>query len=199
MKRRILVSILAGSMACAGLAIADMPPHTSKTMGSPVTAITIDIFSDFECPKCKAVHETWMGSLLRDYVLRGKARLVQHEFPLPQHLYSRTAACYACAADRVGKYGEVCDVLFKNQDEWSKSGKVDETACSVLTPAEAAKVRKLAKDPAILAEVENDYQTGLKSHVNETPTILVTYRGKQYKANVMSSYSFFTRFLDSLR
>ncbi len=185
-------------MLIAGFAAAQMPPKTSKTMGTPVAAITIDIFSDFECPKCKAIHETWMGPLIRDYVLKGKVRLNQREFPLPQHAYARTAACYACAADRVGKYGEVCDVLFKNQQSWEKSGKVDETVCSVLTPTEAAKVRALAKDPAIQAQVQSDVDLGMKAHLNETPTILVSYAGKQYKANVMGSYAFFTRFLDSL-
>ena len=198
MKRRIVLFGLTGALVLAGLAAAEMPPKTSKTMGTPIAAITIDIFSDFQCPHCKLVHETWMGPLIRDYVLKGKVKLNQHEFPLPQHTYAKTAACYACAADRVGKYGEVCDVLFKNQQTWEQNGKVDETACSVLTPAEAAKVRSLAKDPAIIAQVQSDLDMGNKAQVHETPTIFVNYRGKQYEADVKSSYAFFARFLDSL-
>ncbi len=96
---------------------------------------------------------------------RARAYLIQHEFPLPQHAYAKTAACYACAADRVGKYGEVCDVLFKKQEEWEKDGKVDQAACSVLTPAEAAKVRTLAKDPEILAQVQKDMDLGMKARL----------------------------------
>jgi hypothetical protein len=38
--------------------------------------------------------------------------LVQREYPLPIHAYARQAACYACAAERIGRYQEVCDQLF---------------------------------------------------------------------------------------
>ena len=174
MKKRILLSTVVAALALAGLAVAQMPPKTSKTMGTPLSAITIDLFSDFQCPLCKQLHETWMAPLVRDFVATGRVKLNQHEFPLPQHAYARTAACYACAADRVGKYGEVCDVLFKNQAVWERDGKVDQTVCSVLTPAEATKVRALAKDPAILAQVQSDVNLGLEAHVNETPPMLVT-------------------------
>jgi protein-disulfide isomerase len=188
-----LVTLLAG-----GLALAQMPPKTSKTMGTPVAAITIDLYSDFQCPHCKLLHETWMGPLIRDYVLTGKVHLIQHEFPLPQHPYAKTAAYYACAADRIGKYGEVADALFKNQDAWGRDGKVDETVSSVLMPAEAAKVRALAKDPAIAAQVEKDLDLGRQIPLKETPTVIVTYKGKHYPADVRSSYAIFAIFLNSL-
>jgi protein-disulfide isomerase len=184
--------------ATAGLAFAENPAKVTKVMGTPVSAITIEVYSDFQCPKCKFLHENWMGPLIRDYVRTGRAYLIQHEFPLTQHAYAKTAACYACAADRVGKYGEVCDALFKKQEEWEKDGKVDQTACSVLTPSEAAKVRTLAKDPEILAQVQKDMDLGMKVPLRSTPTVIVTYKGKKYPVDVQGSYSIFTRFLDSL-
>src|SRR5208282_1711452 len=116
--------------------------------------ILIDIYSDFQCPACKALHENTLGQLAYDYVDKGKVYLVHHEFPLPQHAHAMEAACYACAASRVGKYQQVSDVLFRSQQTWAANGKVDETVCGVLTPAEAKKVRALAKDPAITAEVQ---------------------------------------------
>jgi protein-disulfide isomerase len=194
----ITVSVMfTGIFTIGGLA-AENPAKVTKVMGTPVSAITIEVYSDFQCPHCKLLHETWMGPLIKDYVLTGRAYLIQHEFPLSQHPYAKTAACYACAADRVGKYGEVCDVLFKKQDDWGKDGKVDQTACSVLTPAEAAKVRTLAKDPEILAQVQKDMDLGMKVPLRSTPTVIVTYKGKKYPVDVMGSYSIFTRFLDSL-
>jgi protein-disulfide isomerase len=196
MKTRALISI--ATIALASLAQADLPAKTSKVMGTPIAAITIDVYSDFECPFCKKLHETWMEPLIRNYVLTGKVQLIQHEFPLQQHLYAKTAACYACAAERVGKYGEVCDILFKKQDDWSKDGKVEQTACSVLTPAEAKQVRALAKDPAILAQVQKDIDSGTRARVGRTPTVIVSYKGKHYNADVQASYVSFARFLDSL-
>jgi len=194
----MLTAVFLGTFVIVGLAFAENPAKVTKVMGTPVSAITIEVYSDFQCPKCKFLHENWMGPLIRDYVRTGRAYLIQHEFPLPQHTYARTAACYACAADRVGKYGEVCDVLFKNQQEWEKDGKVDQTACSVLTPAEAAKVRTLAKDPEILAQVQKDVDLGMQARLTGTPTVIVTYKGKHYPVDVMGSYSIFTRLLDSL-
>lgn len=196
MKTRGMIAI--ATMVLASLAQADLPPKTSKMMGTPVAAITIDIYSDFECPFCKKLHETWMEPLIRNYVLTGKVQLIQHEFPLTQHLFARTAANYAVAADRVGKYGEVCDILFKKQEEWSKDGKVDQTACSVLNAAEAKKVRELVKDPSILAQVQKDIDAGMQAKLQRTPTVIVSYKGKHYNADVQASYASFARFLDSL-
>ena len=114
------------------------------------------------------------------------------------HAYAKTAACYACAAERVGKYEQVCDVLFSKQNEWENSGKVEEAACSVLTPAEAAKVKALAKDPSVAAEVEGDKTVGLSKGINGTPTMLISYNGKTYPVNGPVSYAMLQRFLDSL-
>ena len=197
--RVISATLLALLFMLAGHAPAETPAKVTKVMGTPVSAITIDVYSDFQCPKCKFLHENWMGPLIRDYVRTGRAYLIQHEFPLSQHAYARTAASYACAAHRVGKYGEVSDVLFKNQEEWEKDGKVDETVCSVLTPAEAIKVRALAKDPEILAQVERDLELGAQIPLRETPTVIVSYKGKHYPVDVRGSYAIFTRLLDSLR
>ena len=187
-----------GIFAIGGLALAENSAKVTKVMGTPVSAITVEVYSDFQCPKCKFLHENWMGPFIRDYVRTGRVYLIQHEFPLSQHAYAKTAACYACAADRVGKYGEVCDILFKKQEEWEKDGKVDQTACSVLTPAEAAKVRTLAKDPEILAQVQKDLDQGMQIPLRSTPTVIVSYKGKHYPVDVMGSYSIFTRLLDSL-
>ncbi len=196
------ISLFAASLVAMLMAVALSPAETdakvTKVMGTPMSAITIEVYSDFQCPYCKRLHETWMGPLIKDYVRTGRAYLIQHEFPLPQHAYAKTAACYACAADRIGKYGEVCDILFKKQEEWDKDGKVDQTACSVLTPAEAAKVRALAKDPVILAQVQKDLDLGTQARLTRTPTVIVSYKGRHYPVDVMASYSSFTRFLDSL-
>jgi protein-disulfide isomerase len=198
MKIRFICAALAAMLLTVGLMPADTPAKVTKLMGTPVAAITVEIYSDFQCPHCKLLHETWMEPLIRDYVRTGRAYLIQHEFPLSQHPYARTAASYACAADRVGKYGEVSDILFKKQEEWGKDGKVDQTACSVLTPAEAVKVRALTKDPAILAQIEKDLALGAKIPLTMTPTVVVTYKGRHYPVNVEASYSLFAKLLDSL-
>jgi protein-disulfide isomerase len=168
-----------------------------RSQGSASAPIVMDVYSDFQCPTCKIVHETILNQLVYDYVNKGKVYLVHHEYPLPYHAHAMEAACYACAASRVGKYDQVCDVLFHQQQTWAADGKVDETVCSVLTPAEAKKVRALAKDPAIAAEVRQDIQAGRTAQVNATPTMILTHRGKQYRLPI-ANYDILRRLIDQL-
>src|SRR5262249_42892283 len=133
-----------------------------KASGKPTAPIAIEIYSDFECPACKQLHETTMRQVVESYVNTGKVYLVHREFPLPMHKYSRIAPPYVCVANRIAKDGVVADALFRQQESWSKTGNVDAEVSSVLSPAEAAKVRTLAKDPQIEAVVEEDIALGKK-------------------------------------
>jgi protein-disulfide isomerase len=158
----------------------------------------IEVFSDFQCPLCKTLHDEALRSLMKDYVGNGKVYLIHRNFPLTQHAYSRQAALYATAAERIGKYQQVADALYANQAAWSASGKVDETACSVLTPAEAKQVRALVATPATVASVEQDLALGKKVRLDATPTMIVTYRLKQYPLVGAVNYNLLKSFLDDL-
>jgi protein-disulfide isomerase len=173
-------------------------PSNGKAVGLPNAPILIEVFSDFQCPACKTLHEQTLMPLVRDYVSAGKVYLIYRQFPLSMHPYARVAASYACAAERVGKYEQVSTVLFRNQAAWSADGKVDETACRVLTAAEAKKVRALIKDPGVAAEIEQDLGLGQKANVRQTPTMMVTHRLKQYPLSGLQNYGLFRRFLDEL-
>ena len=146
-----------------------------KAIGAPGAPVTIEIFSDFECPACKIFHETTLPQLVKDFALTGKAYIVSREFPLniPAHKYSREAANYATAAARIGKYSEVAAKLFHTQESWGATGKVWETVASVLTAEQQKKVQALVKEPGVLKEVQADVDFGQASGVNQTPTLFV--------------------------
>ncbi len=170
----------------------------AKAFGNPAAPLTIELFSDFQCPACRQLHLQELPMIMRDYVNTGKAYLVYKEFPLPMHPHSREAAALACASARVGKYEQVADVLFQTQPSWAESGKVYETVASVLTPAEQKKVQTLAKDPAILSEVEQDIQEGQRERVNQTPTMLIIRNGRKYPIGGSLNYDLLRRFFDDL-
>ena len=186
------------SLLClmAGAAASQIPVN-GKTAGMSIAPVVIEIFSDFQCPACKTLHEEMLPSLLANYVAKGRVYLIHREFPLTMHAYAGQAAAYACAAERVGKYDQVANALFRKQATWSVDGKVDETACSVLTPEEARKVRALAKDPSIAAEIQRDVQAGQKAGINQTPTLLITRDRKQYPVT-STNYDLVRRLLDEL-
>jgi protein-disulfide isomerase len=96
------------------------------------------------------------------------------------------------------RYEQAGDVLFRTQESWAASGNVDQTVCSILTQVEAKKVRALAKDPAVIAEVQQDIQAGRSANVSATPTLILTHRAKQYRLPGGASYEIMRRFIDQL-
>lgn len=173
-------------------------PSKGKAVGLPNAPILIEVFSDFQCPACKTLHEQTLMPMVRDYVSVGKVYLIYRSYPLPGHAYAREAASYACAAGRIGKYEQVSNALYANQAVWSANGKVDETACRGLTAADAKKVRALIKDPSVAAEIQQDLELGRKANVSQTPTMVVTHHLKQYPLSGFQNYGLLRRFLDEL-
>jgi protein-disulfide isomerase len=114
------------------------------------------------------------------------------------HQYSREAAGYATAAARLGKYEQVADALFLKQVAWSASGKVWDAVANVLTPAEAKKVQSLAKDPAVLSEVQHDLELGRAAAINQTPTMIVTRGTSRFPVVGAVNYTLLRSLLDGL-
>lgn len=194
------MKLSASALLLAALVISSPSAQTKSTRAvGPVTAaVRIDLFSDFECPACKALHEQTITRVKEEFASKGKLRLVHHDFPLPQHKHSRQAAILAAAADRLGKFDEVADALFRQQESWSKFGGVDTVVDSVLTPDERRKLREIAKDPAILANIERDIQLGQRMKVSSTPTMIVTHDGKPNPVVGVVSYTVFSKYLNTI-
>jgi protein-disulfide isomerase len=194
------MQLFASALLLAALVMSSPAAQTKSTRATgPVTAaVRIDVFSDFQCPACKALHEQTMRRVKEEFALKGKLRLVHHDFPLPQHTYARRAAILAAAADRLGKYDEAADALFRQQESWSQSGNVDAVVDSVLTPEERKKLREIAKDPAILAGIERDVQLGQRMKVGSTPTMIVTHDGKPNPVVGVVSYTVFSKYLNTI-
>ena len=171
-------------------------PPSGRAIGPIVAKVTVDVYSDFQCPHCKALEEQTLPRVKQEYALKGQIRLVHHDFPLPGHPYAKQAALFAAAADRVGKFEQVSDVLFKQQDTWGANGKVEEVVDSVLTTAEARKVHDLVNDPSVAAVVQRDIDLGTRLNITSTPTIIITKNLKSERVVGFVSYSILARYLD---
>ena len=190
------------SLALAALVASSPTPSaqsaTARSVGPVTAAVRIDLFSDFQCPACKALHEQTIKRVKEEFAQTGRIRLVHHDFPLPQHKFARQAAVLAAAADRLGKFDVVADALFRQQESWSQSGAVDAVVDSVLTPEERKKLREIAKDPAIAANIERDIQLGTRMLVSSTPTMIVTHDGKPNPVVGVVSYPVFSKYLGTI-
>ena len=95
----------------AKVAVGDNP-----TLGRKDAPLTIIEFSDYQCPFCRQFVETTLPALKKDYVDAGKLRYVFRDFPLDQiHPQARKAAEAARCANDQGRYWEMHDLLFQNQ------------------------------------------------------------------------------------
>jgi protein-disulfide isomerase len=182
------------------IAAAPTDAGMGKTMGNPSAPILLELYSDFMCPHCKHLHEDILPAIILDFVKTGKAYLVFREYPLPipQHVYSKQAAAYATAAARVGKYEAVSDILFRQQEQWGMSGRVWETVAMALTPEEQKKVQALVNDASVQGEVQHELERAQRSMLNQTPTMVVTYKLKQQPWTMWDDYNLFKGYLDGL-
>jgi protein-disulfide isomerase len=186
------------AIALCAAATAAAQGGSTRSVGPLMARVTVEVYSDFQCPHCKALHEQTLGRVKDEYAAKGRIRLVHRDFPLPMHPYAKQAALLANAADRIGKYDQVADVLFQQQDAWSATGKVEEAVDSVLTPAEARKVRELAKDPEVAAGLQRDIDLGNRLKVTSTPTLIIAHDLKPERVTGFVTYGILSRLLDQL-
>jgi protein-disulfide isomerase len=91
--------------------------------GNPDAPVTLEEFGDFQCPPCGKFSE-FVEELLKEY--NPRLRLVFRNFPLSGHEHAREAALVAEAAGLQGKFWEMHDTLYREQDTWSKAPNVRE-------------------------------------------------------------------------
>ena len=91
--------------------------------GNPDAPVTLEEFGDFQCPPCGKFSE-FVEDLLKEY--NSRLRLVFRNFPLSGHEHAREAALAAEAAGLQGKFWEMHDTLYREQETWTKAPNVRE-------------------------------------------------------------------------
>ncbi|MDH3312094.1 MAG: DsbA family protein [Nitrosopumilus sp.] len=95
-------------------------------IGNPDAPITIIEFSDFQCPFCARFHIQTLPLILEQYIEQGKVKLVFRDFPIQSiHPNALPASVAAECANEQGKFREMHDMLFDNQNQWNKQETVD--------------------------------------------------------------------------
>jgi protein-disulfide isomerase len=102
-------------IAAAGFAATDEPGHALGPASAPVT---LEEYADFECPSCAKLSDP-LNELAKEFGPR--LRVVFHHYPLAEHKYARQAALAAEAAGLQGKFWEMHDILYKDQEVWANT------------------------------------------------------------------------------
>src|SRR3954469_9248290 len=87
--------------------------------GAADAKVTIVEFSDFQCPFCSRVAPT-VDKIVKDYPKQ--VRLMFRHNPLPFHNNAQLAAEAAVAAEAQGKFWEMHDKMFANQQALDRAG-----------------------------------------------------------------------------
>lgn len=176
-------------------------PAAGKTLGSKNAPITIEVFSDFQCPACRAFYEGTLKQVIDDYVNTGKVYLIHRDFPLDMHPYSHDAARLANAAAQIGQFETMERALFDKQDIWSPTGKIEEAVAPSFSAPQMKRIHDITAQHAseLNASIEHDRTMGTQRNVNQTPSIFVTARGKtEPLPGGGVSYSLMKQYLDYL-
>ena len=148
------------------VAIGSIVPRGNKS--APVTMIE---FSDYQCPFCKRHFQQTVPTLLKDYVDTGKLRYAFRDFPLAQiHPLATKAAEAARCAGEQGKYWEMHDRLFANQDAL-ESEKLPGHAKAV--GLDETKFRQCLDQGRSAAAVKADLDAGTQLGIRGTPAIVL--------------------------
>lgn len=156
----------------------DVQPKIESPIPMDGAKVMVVIFSDFQCPHCRAAHESYKP-IIAKYAASG-VRFVLKHFPLEGECNTyapnggHSAACEAAAAvvlaRQTGKAEKMTDWLFDNQEKLTPSG-VREAAHDIGGVPDFNSAYADA-----LKEVRADANLGGVIGVGSTPTIVLDNR-----------------------
>ncbi|MBI5530941.1 MAG: DsbA family protein [Candidatus Doudnabacteria bacterium] len=154
---------------------------SAPVLGNKNAKVTVEEFSDFQCPYCKQFFSDTFAQIKSKYIDTGKIKFVFRNFPLPIHANAQGAAVAAECANNQGKFWEYHDLLFKN-------GQADGTNLALADLKKYAdqmglnngtfgfgknKFNQCLDSNATLSIVQGDLKDGQTAGVSGTPTFYV--------------------------
>jgi protein-disulfide isomerase len=148
-----------------------IPPNLA---GSPTASVTVEEFADFQCPTCASTHPI-MNEIKSLYGTRIK--FIFRHFPLaiPAHDKSYEAAVAAESAGLQGKFWDMQNLLFTNQQAWTKDPGYKEIwdGYAKKLGIDVAKFQSDMAGIGAKSRVDEDMKRGRGLNVNGTPTIFI--------------------------
>ncbi|SJZ50469.1 Thioredoxin [Chitinophaga eiseniae] len=153
------------------------PPITSRdhVTGNQQGSTEIVEYGDFQCPYCGEAF-----GIVRDLLQAlGNVKFVFRHFPLAEsHEYAMDAAIATEAAARQQQFWPMHDALYQHQQELS-----DElfTELAQQLQLNLDQFREDMQDNILVSKVEADFESGIRSGVNGTPTFFIN--GKRFNGD----------------
>lgn len=142
--------------------------HIAGDITAPLELVE---YGDYECPYCGRAYP-----IVKDIQqqLGRDIKFIFRNFPLSNmHPHAFSAAVATEAAGLQGKFWEMHDVIFENQKNLDAEN-IFRLAEAIGLNTERFKTDMQQK--ALIDKVEKDFESGIKSGVNRTPTFFVNRR-----------------------
>jgi len=136
-------------------------------LGPATAKVTITEFGDYQCSACAAAAPV-LRQLLTEY--DGQVALVFRNFPLPGHPFAEPAAEAAEAAGEQGKFWEMHDLLYADQQRLSPQ---DLRARAAYLGLDLRKFDEAISSGRARKRVETDIEEGKRIGLWYTPWIMV--------------------------
>src|SRR5438309_10865602 len=165
-------------MATQGIIQLTQPVSGRDHIRGPHSAeVSLVEYGDFECPYCRAAEPIVVGLI---EALGNQLSVTFRHFPMLEvHPHAQHAAEVAEAAAAQGRFWEMHDMLFANQNALDDASLVNYAADLTL---DADRVRRELASHEHAGRVAEDRRSGLASGVNGTPTFYID--GVRYEGSV---------------
>jgi protein-disulfide isomerase len=145
--------------------------HIQGNKNAPITLVE---YGDFECPHCG--HAYPIIKEIQEY-FGDNLRFVYRHFPLAEMHPMAKPAAEACEfAAKYGKFWEMHDLIFENQESLSLQLLVDLASSIGLN---AVEMKKALDQHEFDLKIKKDFLEGAKSGVNGTPSFFIN--GQKYE------------------
>ena len=146
-------------------------------LGNKKAPVTVIEFSDFECPFCRSFWRDTLSLIKSTYIDTGKVRFVYRDFPLSFHPGAQVAAEAAECAEDQGKYWEMHDKIFQEQDKQGQGtiqfSKTDVVKWAGQVGLNMGQLNQCLDAGKYRAEVNNDLAAGTAAGVSGTPSFFI--------------------------
>jgi protein-disulfide isomerase len=143
---------------------------TGPAVGPATAPITIVEFSDFQCPFCSRLAPT-IEQVKQKY--GDKVRIVFRQFPLNFHQFAQKAAEASLCANEQGKFWQMHDAMFQNQQNLAVEQLKAKAAELGLN---ADQFNTCLDQGKFVSQVAADLEAGTKAGVNGTPAMFINGR-----------------------
>ncbi len=176
-----LIGIVAVMVALALIVLVGVPAAATdraqaigNALGDDTAPVTLEVYSDFQCPACGQFHRTTVREIEEKYVKNGKVRIIFNHYAFVGEESTRASEASECANDQ-GKFWEYVDTVFNNQagENLGAFSDANLEKFAQQLGLDMDQYRTCMQERPHLSKIQSSTQNGTQRGINSTPTVFI--------------------------